>query len=227
MNDIPLMRKPAQDASIKERQAFAARATLIEATVTCLDLYGYADTSINRIQAQAGVSRGALTHHFPNKEDLIVATLDRLLIVTINPSLPSKDKEAEAGLVEDLHFIATGLSRSREGRALVEILVAMRTDRNLNNRVAPRLHEWDQLIGTAILGYYEARSGNDEDLVLIWTIIRSFLRGLILQEPFTPNDRHIEQMVSRFGEIMTPLLKRRKKVTPIDHFFGDQDAQSL
>ena len=76
--------RPKPEMSVKERQAAAARATLVEATISCLDKFGYAATSINRIQEAAGVSRGALTHHFPNKEDLMVATLDRLLISTLH-----------------------------------------------------------------------------------------------------------------------------------------------
>jgi AcrR family transcriptional regulator len=224
---LPTIPNATPDMTLKERQSFAARATLVEATMGCLDRFGYSDTSINRIQEAANVSRGALTHHFPTKEDLIVATLDRLLITTLRPSLPSKRADSDKGLVGDLHYIARGLSRSREGRALVEILVAMRTDKNLRDRVSPRLQEWDQMIGEAITGYYEAVSGNEEDLVLIWTIMRSFLRGLILQEPFSPDERKIETMITRMGEIFNPLLRPRSKLEHLETYQRDKNAKSL
>jgi AcrR family transcriptional regulator len=226
-HDRSLAPDSSPEMTLKERQSFAARATLVEATMSCLDRYGYSDTSINRIQETANVSRGALTHHFPTKEDLIVATLDRLLIATLRPSLPSKQAESDKGLAGDLHYIARGLSRSREGRALVEILVAMRTDKNLRDRVSPRLQEWDQMIGEAITGYYEAVSGDEEDLVLIWTIMRSFLRGLILQEPFSPDEAKIETMITRMGEIFNPLLRPRSKLQHLDKYRQDKDAKSL
>jgi AcrR family transcriptional regulator len=204
----PPRHKP--EMSVKERQALAARATLVEATVSCLDKFGYAATSINRIQEAASVSRGALTHHFPTKEDLMVATLDRLLISTLHPSLPSKDHGSAAGLAEDLQFIARSLSRSQNGRALAEVLLAMRTDPNLNERVAPRLKEWNAMIDGAILGYYKSASNDDQDVVLLWTITRSFLRGLVLQEPFTSDEATFTRMISRFSELVSPFLIKRK-----------------
>ena len=201
---------PEADMSIKARQTSAARATLIEATIACLDTYGYAATSINRIQEKASVSRGALTHHFPSKEDLIVATLDRLLISTLHPSLPSKDIHKAAGLAEDLQFIARSLSRSRNGRALAEVLLATRTDVQLKARVAPRLREWNDMIDEAILGYYKSAAADDADVVLLWTITRSFLRGLVLQEPFSSSEETFERMIARFSDLVSPLLVKRK-----------------
>ena len=57
------------------RRSQAERSTstqnaILEATLACLVEHGY--TSV--IQKRAGVSRGALTHQFPSKSDLIIAT---------------------------------------------------------------------------------------------------------------------------------------------------------
>ena len=82
--------KPAGAGGVRQRQSLEARLKLIEATIFCLDKFGYADTSIARIQDQANVSRGALTHHFPSKEELVIATIDSLLEKLLRPSLPSK-----------------------------------------------------------------------------------------------------------------------------------------
>ena len=54
----------------QERRA-TTRTTLLEATIGCLGEYGYAGTSISSITEKAGVSRGALLHHFPSKNELI------------------------------------------------------------------------------------------------------------------------------------------------------------
>ncbi|WP_219415519.1 TetR/AcrR family transcriptional regulator [Pseudonocardia nigra] len=51
------------------------RAALIEATVACLVEHGYAGTTTQRVQDRAGVSRGALLHHFASKADLFVAAI--------------------------------------------------------------------------------------------------------------------------------------------------------
>ena len=60
-------------------KAEAARARIIAAMIRRLDAAGYAGASIGQVQEDAGVSRGALTHHFPTKQALTAATARRLL----------------------------------------------------------------------------------------------------------------------------------------------------
>lgn len=52
---------------------------LLDATVACLTEDGYAGMSTNEVVRRAGMSRGALVHHFPTKAQLAVAALDRWL----------------------------------------------------------------------------------------------------------------------------------------------------
>jgi AcrR family transcriptional regulator len=51
---------------------------IIEATMRCIAAHGYADTTIDRICKEAGISRGLINHHFSTKEELMVKTYNRL-----------------------------------------------------------------------------------------------------------------------------------------------------
>jgi AcrR family transcriptional regulator len=62
---------PAQPRRTQEERRAATRSLLLDATLHCLGQHGYAATSISSITKQAGVSRGALLHHFPTKNELI------------------------------------------------------------------------------------------------------------------------------------------------------------
>ncbi len=53
--------------------AQARRAMLVDAALACLAREGIAGFTIDRICAQAQVSRGLITHHFKSKEGLLVA----------------------------------------------------------------------------------------------------------------------------------------------------------
>lgn len=53
--------------------------SLIEATVTCVNRYGYAQSTIQRIAAEAGLTGGTIYRHFSNKRDLFEATMRHLL----------------------------------------------------------------------------------------------------------------------------------------------------
>src|SRR3954470_8436930 len=61
-----------------ERRA-VTQASLLDATIEALARDGYAGMSTNDIVRRAGVSRGALVHHYPTKATLAVAALDRWL----------------------------------------------------------------------------------------------------------------------------------------------------
>lgn len=54
------------------------RESLIEATLQCLREYGHDGVSVRRISAQAGVSVGLISHHFPGKASLVAAAYDAL-----------------------------------------------------------------------------------------------------------------------------------------------------
>ena len=54
------------------------REALIEATLACLRIHGHAGVSARRIGAQAGVSPGLITHHFPSLSALVAAAYETL-----------------------------------------------------------------------------------------------------------------------------------------------------
>jgi AcrR family transcriptional regulator len=60
-----------------ERTA-ATRAALLEATVECLVSQGFGGTTTTEVAHRAGVSPGALLHHFPTKADLLCAAVGHL-----------------------------------------------------------------------------------------------------------------------------------------------------
>ena len=55
------------------------RNQLIEAAISSLHDYGYADTTVARIARKAGVSSGTVHHYFDGKDDLLFATMQHML----------------------------------------------------------------------------------------------------------------------------------------------------
>src|SRR5947199_357141 len=56
----------------------ATRAHVIEVATRLFTAHGYDGTSIEAVQAESGVSRGSLYHHFPGKEALFLAVLEEV-----------------------------------------------------------------------------------------------------------------------------------------------------
>ena len=68
---------PQRHRTQAERSA-ATRVRLLDATIDCLVDLGWSGTSTTEVVRRAGVSRGAQVHHYPTKEDLVVAAVEHL-----------------------------------------------------------------------------------------------------------------------------------------------------
>lgn len=62
-----------------QTRSVATRAALLGAAIESLGVNGYAALTTNDIARRAGVSRGALLHHFATKADLVSAAVEHLL----------------------------------------------------------------------------------------------------------------------------------------------------
>ena len=189
-----------------------ARALICDATIACLEKFGYAETTINRIVSEAGVSRGALQHHFPSKEDLITETADRLLQRTIRPRGKKRpvDKEHPTEQVaDDMRFLWERLVNTKEYRALLEILTASRTDQQLKKRISSTLHNWNQAIEQNSVDLYESVDRDDEDVRVLGIMQRVFMRGMLVQYQYSDDPEDLEKVVARFIELVAPHLRPR------------------
>lgn len=74
------MNRPAPTSSrrTQEERSAATQRRVLEATIQCLIRDGYAACSTSAIQHEAGVSRGALTHQFRSKQELLIAAVAHL-----------------------------------------------------------------------------------------------------------------------------------------------------
>lgn len=64
--------------SVREQKMAETRKKLIEVGRRAFAEYGYADTSMDKLTAEAGLTRGALYHHFGDKRGLFAAVVDQI-----------------------------------------------------------------------------------------------------------------------------------------------------
>jgi len=75
---IPSSRKPKSGKSVRSTQAerlARTRAKIIAATVTYIDERGLSQTSLQQVAKSAGVTVGAVQHHFASKTELLTAVV--------------------------------------------------------------------------------------------------------------------------------------------------------
>tara|TARA_B100001057_G_scaffold36937_1_gene33427 strand:+ start:10416 stop:11021 length:606 start_codon:yes stop_codon:yes gene_type:complete len=190
------------EVGLQQAKSERARAAICDATIAALAEVGYAETSLNRVASMADFSKGAVQHHFPTKEDLIAATLDTLLLRTVQSRI-AEPKSVEDALLEAWQrFINTPAYR-----ALMEVLNAARTDAALRQRISSDLVDWGKKLDQQSLARYQSVSGNAEDVVMLLNMTRSFMRGLLIQEQYGVTAATTLNYVRKWIELIAPLLK--------------------
>ena len=128
---------PAARRTQAERRA-TTRGALLQATIDCLIELGYSGTTTNEVQLRAGVSRGALTHHFASKAELLLAAMDYLYI---DFSASIRDAAATLPAGEERIRPAIRMLWDRFNGPLflaaMELWVAARTDEELRAALLP------------------------------------------------------------------------------------------
>ena len=172
--------------SAPKRQAIkskSARTAFCNATIESLITLGYAKTSLNVVAKKACFSKGALQYHFPTKEDLVTATANQLLQRT---DYEQQDKKVDFHSIHDVVFyIWRKLVNTPPYLALLEILIAARTDNALKERIKSTLSEWNKTFENQAIENYQAKKV-DEDVSQLMKMTRNFLRGLVLQKHYEP-----------------------------------------
>ncbi len=183
----------------QEERSRAMRARLLEATVDCLVERGFAGTSTTLVSERAGVSRGAQLHHFPTKNDLVVAAVEHLTEVrgaelrAAVRRLPRGPRRTRAvlGMLGD-HFASPVFS------AALELWVAARTDPVLLAAVAPleqRVGRDTHRLTVEALGADESRPGVRE---LVQATL-DLVRGLGLASTITDDRRRRARILDRWA----------------------------
>lgn len=191
----------------QEERTRAMRARLLEATVELLVERGFSGTSTTLVSERAGVSRGAQLHHFPTKNDLVVAAVEHLTevrgaeLAAAARALPSGPRRTRAVLrMLGDHFSSPVFT------AALELWVAARTDEALLAAVAPleqRVGRETHRLTVELLGADESRPGVRE---LVQATL-DLVRGLGLAATITDDGRRRGRILDQWSRTLDHALK--------------------
>jgi AcrR family transcriptional regulator len=151
------------------RKSAATRFQILEATLRCFTKLGYFHTTTPAIADEAGLSRGAMLHHFPTRTDVVRAAIAHLHSKRLKAfraaveGLPPGESRAHAALRAHWDQLRHPLYA-----IFIELQVAARTDPELADILAPAdeafarelretarevVPEWDQAGPQFEIGY--------------------------------------------------------------------------
>ncbi len=186
----------------------AMRQRLLEATVDCLVEHGWSGTSTTLVSQRAGVSRGAQLHHYPTKNDLVLAAIDHLSTtredemrarVAALPEGPGRTRQV-LGMLAELFtgplFVAA-----------TELWVAARTDAKLREAVAAL----EARVGRGAHRHTVEALGVDESVPGARELVQATLdlvRGLGLANTLTDDAVRRGRILDRWADVLEADLPR-------------------
>lgn len=183
----------------QEERTTQTRLALIDAAIASIGEYGYAGASTTMIAQRAGVSRGAMLHHFATRAALMAQVVRH---VFDNEMAEYEATRVRTGIGDNLFdwptLLWSVLSRP-PGMAVLEILQATRSDAELADLVVPMQEDVEKSALTVMRGAF----GGDETLartvmrLMVWSV-----RGLSIADRYLPHRAETADAITLLGALM-------------------------
>jgi AcrR family transcriptional regulator len=163
------------------QKSASTRNLIVEAAVRCFVELGYARTTTTVIAEKAGLSRGAMLHHFPSKLDIVRAAVDYLHAKRLRAFRKSMAQEPT-----DHDFVHAGVQQYWAHVkhplfvAFFELAVAARTDKDLAAVLRPAQEAFEREWQQASLEVFPAWRDKGAKFELAFDLSRFLLDGMAI-----------------------------------------------
>lgn len=161
------------------QKSAATRRAVVDATLSCIRKAGYGAATMENIAREAGVSRGAMMHHFPGKADVIAAavrTLHERRLATLRREIANIAPEHD--LIDNALRAYWRTTNTEDFWIFHQLFVAARTDRELAATLTPLARRFDKEWEEAAYELFEPMYGAQTDLAI--DLCQSLVEGMVL-----------------------------------------------
>ena len=190
----------------KQDRSRATRRRLLETTVRCLATYGWEVSTVAFIAAAAGISRGAVQHHFRTREALIVAALEHMFDerAALLDALPDPGGSGP----DRVHAVVTGLVDAIGGelfRAALQVRTVAAADPELRSAVVPLERHFARGVHRRAVRLLRVDDTDPAMRGLIQATL-DLARGLALADVLTDDSRRRSRVVRAWSDQLAAAL---------------------
>ncbi|MDF3281234.1 TetR/AcrR family transcriptional regulator [Gordonia sp. N1V] len=163
----------------RQRRSDLTRATILDAALRVLVERGYAHTSTVAIQAEAGVSRGRMLHHYPSKDALLMAAVGHLARTRL-AELPFGIDWPDDPVERISQATEVGWSTFHQPYfvASMELWIAARTNEALRTALLPTEREIGATVRSAVDGFLGPELTSAPGYAALYPVLLSSMRGV-------------------------------------------------
>ena len=201
-------KKPADDAkstiSWQAQKSAMTRDRILDAAIDCFIRLGYANVTTAKVADFAGVSRGAMLHHFPSKNELIQAAVeylhnklladytDRISKVPTNLSIKARN---QAGIEAYWQHLSSDLFT-----AYHELCVSGRTDPELQKILQESIVLFDQHVAETNAKLFSEWQGKGELFTLAMDVTKFLMEGMAMGQIVHNREKRIRRLLDYLSD---------------------------
>ncbi len=164
----------------QEERSAATRRRLIDAAVECLSDLGYLEATVEVVAERAGVSRGAVQHHFGSRNDLLIAVVHDfgLALAGLNTIASDLTVVERVNVAIDRSW---ELLRSPHFIAVVQIWLATRHIPKIIEITSKKIALYERELDREWQGLFSELPTPPTKIAVVRHIVLAALRGLALR----------------------------------------------
>lgn len=199
------------DISWQAQKSAMTRDRILDAAINCFVNLGYTNVTTAKVAQSAGVSRGAMLHHFPSKTELIQAAVeylhDKLLedytqrINAISPSLKGAARR-RAGieaywdhLVGDLFVVYN------------ELCVASRSDPELRAILENSQQLFEQHVRESNEELFGEWTDRGDRFLLAMDVTKFMMEGMAASRLMTNREARVERLINYLADRLEEIFE--------------------
>ncbi|MCZ4352530.1 TetR/AcrR family transcriptional regulator [Roseovarius aestuarii] len=208
-----MFKAPKSPKLTQDERSARTRDALHKATVASLMEVGYANTSTSSIAKRAGLSRGAQSHQYPGKIDLIVAATEDMFNGFLNDIDCLAGRLCDGSLSMD-QFLSDIWNQMLNGvwfYSSLEMIVAARGDTELQRRLTPLILELHTGFEAIWRRTFEPCEGIDADPSALFNLAMNMFRGMAVQAVLRPDKSYHAGMMATLCDLLRDKIRAKRK----------------
>lgn len=211
-----------------EKSAMTRKA-ILDAAVECFIELGYANTTTALIAEYAGVSRGAMMHHFPSRLSVLTAVVEYLQELRLNEykglmtDIDVPDEQLNRERIRDSVEAAWRYVNTPSFIAYEELLAASRTDPELNSVLLPVEEYFEAQFMEAVKVVFPHWQ-KLEILDLANDLVQFLMRGMALSHMASNKDERARRILDYLTDALDNLYTEHARLEELKQSYKEQVA---
>jgi len=201
----------AQDISWQAQKSAMTRDRILDAAISCFIELGYTNVTTAKVASAAGVSRGAMLHHFPSKTELIQAAVEYLhvklledyteRVKSISPKLKDR-KFRRAGIDAYWQHLTGDLFT-----AYHELCVAGRTDSELKAILEKSSVKFDMHVQESNKELFKDWEGTGDRFLLAMDVTKFMMEGLAVGQLVVDREERVNRLLDYLADRLEEIFQ--------------------